>query len=122
MTKLSWASSGGFSPSFSTLKGGAPGSSNLRVGGWAKALEHANAAIKSAMVGLSMGPLVVSSFDGIRVTAGVHPIYPIPHRSAPCRSRSTLTLAGRLARLPGHARLSRLLERLPEQLRRLGPR
>src|ERR1043166_558703 len=31
-TKLSYASSGGFSPAFNTLNGGAPGSSNLRTG------------------------------------------------------------------------------------------
>ena len=48
MTKLSLASSGGFSPSFSTLNGGAPGSSNLRTGGAANKLEHARAAIKNA--------------------------------------------------------------------------
>src|ERR1051325_1864856 len=36
ITKLSYASSGGFSPAFNTLKGGEPGSSNLRTGGCAK--------------------------------------------------------------------------------------
>ena len=39
------------------------------------------------------------------------------------RRNLALPLAGRrvhLARLPGHDRLARLLERLPEQLRRLG--
>ena len=48
ITKLPSASSGGFSPVFSTLKGGEPGSSNLRTGGWANTLEHARAAIKNA--------------------------------------------------------------------------
>src|SRR5882724_3852662 len=38
ITKLSYASSGGFSPGCNTLKGGAPGSSNLRTGGCAKAV------------------------------------------------------------------------------------
>ena len=61
MTKLSYASSGGFSPSFSTLNGGAPWSSNLRTGGWAKALEHARTVIRIAIVGLRMRP---SSFYG----------------------------------------------------------
>src|SRR3954462_6991764 len=129
MTKLSLASSGGFSPSSSTLKGGAPGSSNLRVCGWAKALEHAKAAIKSAIIGLSMGSLVVSFLGGARVTVLVHPIYPILHRSALRRGGSprpsTFPLPSRWgdrAGLPGHDRLTRLLERLKEQLRRLGAR
>src|SRR4051794_33808287 len=38
ITKLPSASSGGFSPVFSTLKGGAPGSSNFRTGGCAAAV------------------------------------------------------------------------------------
>src|SRR4051812_10595210 len=37
ITKLPSTSSGGFSPVFSSLKGGAPGASNLRTGGCADA-------------------------------------------------------------------------------------
>src|ERR1051325_11164837 len=68
MTKLSNASSGGFSPSLRTLKGGAPGSSNLRVGGWASTLEHARIWNKSAIVGLDMNSLTVSSRPSIGQT------------------------------------------------------
>src|SRR5215471_13769288 len=46
ITKLSYASSGGFSPSFSTLKGGAPLSSYLRTGCASDKPEHAKAAIR----------------------------------------------------------------------------
>src|SRR6516164_6005653 len=38
ITKLLSASSGGISPVFGTLKGGEPGASNLRTGGWAQAV------------------------------------------------------------------------------------
>src|SRR5579883_2750552 len=82
MTKLSFASSGGFSPSFSTLNGGAPGASYLRTGGAADRVGHASAAIKTATCGLNMKPSsflpLVSPSDG----TGMHPIYPNPHRSA----------------------------------------
>src|SRR5580692_9951021 len=61
MTKLSEASSGGFSPSFNTLNGGAPGSSNLRAGGWADTLEHERATIKNADNGLNIKFLLASS-------------------------------------------------------------
>src|SRR6516164_4276119 len=46
MTKLPYESSGGFSPSFSTLNGGAPLSSYWRVGCASDKPEHARAAIR----------------------------------------------------------------------------
>ena len=60
MTKLSLASSGGFSPSFSTLKGGTPLSSYLRTGCAVAELEHARAVIRRAIRSLNMKSLVVS--------------------------------------------------------------
>src|SRR4029077_5708589 len=55
ITKLPSASSGGFSPVFSTLKGGEPGSSNLRTGGCAKAVSvNKHVKIRNAANGLDM--------------------------------------------------------------------
>src|ERR1700730_17903080 len=55
ITKLPSTSSGGFSPSFSTLKGGEPGSSNLRTGGCAKAVSvNKHVKISNAANGLDM--------------------------------------------------------------------
>src|SRR5882762_7890781 len=55
ITKLPSTSSGGFSPVFSTLKGGEPGSSNLRTGGWAKAVSvNKNVKIRNVAHGLDM--------------------------------------------------------------------
>src|ERR1700682_6795462 len=55
ITKLPSTSSGGFSPVFSTLKGGAQGSSNLRTGGCAKAVSVNNhVKIRDAANGLDM--------------------------------------------------------------------
>src|SRR5438874_11433699 len=55
MTKLPSAASGGFSPVFSTLKGGEPGSSNLRTGGCANAVStNKNVKIRNVADGLDM--------------------------------------------------------------------
>ena len=53
MTKLPLASSGGFSPSFSTVKGGAPLSSYLRTGA-ANKTEPARVAVRLSMESLNM--------------------------------------------------------------------
>src|SRR5438552_953813 len=54
ITKLPSTSSGGFSPVFSTVKGGEPGSSNLRAGGAAIKQEQARTVIKMTVCGLNM--------------------------------------------------------------------
>src|SRR3984957_328012 len=55
ITKLPSTSSGGFSPVFSTLKGGEPGSSNLRTGGCAiTASVNNNVKIRNVAAGLNM--------------------------------------------------------------------
>src|ERR1700730_14170247 len=55
ITKLPSTSSGGFSPVFSTLKGGEPGSSHLRTGGCAKAVSvNKHVKIRNAANGLDM--------------------------------------------------------------------
>src|SRR4051812_6531650 len=56
MTKLSYASSGGLSPSLSTLKGGAPLSSYLRTGCAAATPGQARAAITMSIDDLDMNP------------------------------------------------------------------
>src|SRR5580704_2709691 len=55
ITKLPSASSGGFSPVFNTIKGGEPGSSNLRTGGCAKAVSvNKNVQVRNVAHGLDM--------------------------------------------------------------------
>src|SRR6266478_5895375 len=59
ITKLPSTSSGGFSPVFNTLKGGEPGSSNLRTGGCAKAVSvNKNVKVRNVTHGLDMRYLV----------------------------------------------------------------
>src|SRR5262245_32694788 len=56
MTKLPYASSGGFSPSFSTLKGGAPLSSYLRTGCAVATPGQARAATRMSLDSWDMNP------------------------------------------------------------------
>src|SRR5947208_3400524 len=59
MTKLPSTSSGGFSPVFNTLKGGEPGSSNLRTGGCAEVVcENKNMNVRNVAHDLDMRYLV----------------------------------------------------------------
>src|ERR1700682_6208317 len=59
ITKLPSTSSGGFSPAFNTLKGGEPGSSNLRTGGCANAVSiDKNVKSRNVAHGLDMRYLV----------------------------------------------------------------
>src|SRR3954468_1882519 len=66
ITKLPPASSGGFSPVFSTLKGGEPGASNLRTGGAADKQGQARTVIKRAVCGLTMIPPPLRVSDVMR--------------------------------------------------------
>src|SRR5690349_13142972 len=110
MTKLPQASSGGFSPSFSTWNGGASGSPNLRVGGWAKALEHARTVNRIAIAGLRMRSLIVVwrvtplAFLTESASVGTTPPRKPASLAIPL-ARRLVNLAG----LPGHDRLARLL-------------
>src|SRR5436190_19291225 len=55
MTKLPSTSSGGFSPVFSSVKGGDPGASNLRTGGCARAVVvNKHVKVSNAANGLNM--------------------------------------------------------------------
>src|SRR5438105_4379037 len=69
ITKLPSTSSGGFSPVFSTLKGGEPGSSNLRTGACASAgSANKNVQMKNVAHGLDMrNPRVVDSGSSPRM-------------------------------------------------------
>src|SRR5262245_2363396 len=72
MTKLSCASSGGFSPSFSTLKSGAPLSSYLRTGCAAATPGQARAASRMSIDGLDMNPSIAGNLELRVVPQGKH--------------------------------------------------
>src|SRR5438067_54375 len=70
--KLPSTSSGGFSPVFSTLKGGEPGASNLRTGAAAHKQGPARTAINRTVFGLNMNyPL----FSQLANSVGLLPFY-----------------------------------------------
>src|SRR6266446_6062256 len=78
ITKLPSTSSGGFSPVFSTLKGGEPGASNWRTGGAANKQEHARTVIKMTVCDLNMKhprPFLqlASALHGARWSKGLNP-------------------------------------------------
>src|SRR5262245_39197738 len=75
ITKLPTTSSGGFSPAFSTVKGGEPGSSKRRTGAWARAVNvHKNTTIRDTAHGLDMRLPRKSSWNWDQVLGRYSPL------------------------------------------------
>src|SRR5439155_6124647 len=95
MTKLSYASSGGFSPSFNTLKGGTPLSSYLRTGCAAATPGQARAATRMSPDSLDINHLVLDHVCSGRLTTLIllGPSIPVQAHLGALRFRLRLRLS-----------------------------